>query len=89
MEIFALKGHKVKVTEHTKNAGYDHDKAKVLEHLELEKEYTVSKTIVHKWSTNVYLVGFPGISFNSCNFESISKQSKDKSKAHSDWERYN
>lgn len=68
MNIHAEKGHRVKVTEITKNNGREDDKEKVKNILEIDKPYTVDRTIVHQSSTDVYLVGFPDICFNSVNF---------------------
>ena len=89
MEIFAVKGHKVVVTDKSRKNGYEYDTEKVDEHLEVGKEYTVDYTDVGNWSTKVYLVEVPGVSFNSVNFRSVKRQSEDASKSHPDWERYN
>ena len=67
MNIHAENGHKVICYTH--DAGYDSDKKKALEYLEIGKIYTIDYTDVHSWHTNVYLQEFPLISFNSVFFE--------------------
>jgi len=92
MEIFALKGHKVKVTANpdgTIKNGDSSDKKKIEEHLEVGKIYTVEYTNVHSWNTDVVLEGFPGVVFNSVNFESVTDQPVELSKGHPDWNRFN
>ena len=89
MNIYALPGHKVKVTERTKNNGYSGYDTR----LELEKEYTVDHTVVHRSSTDVFLVEFPAdakrpMGFNSVNFEDVVPQSDEDSKKHPDWIKY-
>ena len=77
MNIFALKGHLVKVTKNTKNNGYGGDKEQVAELLEIDKSYEVESTNVHSSSTSVRLSDFPGKIFNSVNFESLTNQPVD------------
>lgn len=89
MNIWALEGHKVKVTENTINCGYESDSDEVKANCELEKEYTVDYTVVHSSSTDVYLKEFPNISFNSVNFEDVKEQDEEMDKEHEDWARYN
>lgn len=88
MEIFALKGYKVKVTEKTKNNGYQYDVNKVKEHLELNEIYTVEKTVVDNFNTDVYLQEIPGIRFNSVNFEGITKQPIELNQNHPDYAKF-
>ena len=40
--------------------------------LEINKEYTVVKTIRFEWNTVVYLEEFPNDTFNSANFEDVT-----------------
>lgn len=40
-------------------------------HLELNKEYVVSKVEVHTWHTKVYLEGFDNLPFNSVHFRLV------------------
>jgi len=92
MNIYALKGHIVKVTVDAEGKvvnGESNDKKLIEEHLEVGKEYIVDHTRVHSWSTEVYLRGFPGISFNSVNFESVSEQTNGQDACHDDYEKYN
>lgn len=68
MDIYAPKGTKVKCT--TLSAGYEIEQFKTKQYLEIGKEYTVEKTIVDRYRTEVYLQEFPDISFNSVFFSS-------------------
>ena len=88
MEIFAMEGYKVKVTEDTKNNGSDYDVELVNKHLTIGETYTVDYTIVHNFSTDVYLKEFPKIRFNSVNFEGVEEQSDELTKQHLDYKRY-
>ena len=68
MDIYAKNGDKVIVTKETINNGTEKDKEKAKRLLEIDKEYTVEKTIVRGWSTIVYLKEFPNEQFNSVSF---------------------
>lgn len=89
MNIYALAGHKVMVTEGTKNSGYNPDKEKVAEHLQLDVPYTVRHTEVDRCSTRIYLKEFPDMNFNSVSFEDVEEQSPEDDKRHADWSKYN
>jgi hypothetical protein len=82
MNIWALNGHKVIVTEDTINNGYECDKINVLKYLTVGTVYTVDYTDVHGWNTDVYLIEFPGLSFNSSSFEDVSEQSEELDNQH-------
>jgi hypothetical protein len=88
MNIWALEGHKVKVTKETKNNGYDSDKKAVARLLKLEKEYEVEWTDVSNFSTRVKLKDID-YEFNSVNFVDVTEQSEELDKEHPDWSRYN
>lgn len=49
--------------------GYDSDKAHAAKYIKPHVCYTVEQTVVHSWSSEVYLKEFPGISFNTVHFE--------------------
>jgi hypothetical protein len=87
MNIYAINGHKVVCS--TFDAGYDHDKEVVRKHLEIGKVYTIDYTIIDSWSTDVYLVEFPNVKFNSVFFEDVDEQSNENTKSHPDYLRYN
>lgn len=89
MEIFALEGHKVVVTEETKNNGHYHDSDQVKEHLELGKEYTVDRTDVGGSHTDVYLKEVPNVRFNSVNFEDVVEMPPELRELHPQWKMYN
>jgi len=88
MEIYALEGHKVMVTEDTKSHGHDHDKEAVKEHLEVGKVYTVQRTYVSGYSTKVTLKELPDVRFNSVNFKDVDEHNKSKNNLHPDWEKF-
>lgn len=71
MNIFAEKGTKVKVTEKTKCNGYNIDKDNIKDYLTIEKEYTVEKTIVDDFSSEVLLEEVPNVYFNTVNFVEV------------------
>jgi len=52
MNIFAIEGHKVIC--YTLDAGYETDKKRAKKYLQVGKLYTVEKTKVDNWSTDVY-----------------------------------
>ena len=86
MNIYALKGHKVKCE--TLSAGYDYHKEVAEKHLEVGKEYTVEKTHVDSWHTDVWLQEFPNVKFNSVFFEDAIEQSEEMDKQHPDYYRF-
>jgi hypothetical protein len=65
MNIYAKKGDKVIYCFPT--SGYDYDKEQAKEKLVLNQVYTIERTKVHGWSTDVYLQEVQG-SFNSVMF---------------------
>lgn len=71
MDIYAKKGHKVKVTKETANNGLKSCKEMVADYLTIGKIYTVEQTIVHSSSTDVELVEIPDIYFNSVCFVDV------------------
>lgn len=72
MNIYAKKGDKVIFKYPT--AGHKHDHELVKKHLTLNELYTVNKTVVGEYHTDVYLEEFPNITFNSVNFESEQEE---------------
>lgn len=69
MNIRANRGDRIIVTETSAKNGYSPDVDKVKQHLEINKVYTVERTVVHDWTTDVELQGFPNRFFNSVNFD--------------------
>ena len=86
MNIYALKGHKVKCG--TLSAGYDHHKKVAQKHLEVGKEYTVEKTEVDSCHTDVWLQEIPNVMFNSVFFEDMVEQNGDLDKEHPNYWRF-
>ncbi len=78
MDINAKLGYKVTVTEQTINNGYPHDKVQANKYLKVGEVYTVHHTDVGSWHTDVYLIEFPKISFNSVHFISVPQQPESK-----------
>ena len=87
MNIWALKGHRVKCG--TLTAGYPSHQEVAQRHLELGKEYTVDRTEVDSWHTDVLLQEFPGVRFNSVFFEDAAEQSAEQDPLHPDYHRFN
>jgi len=58
---------KVKITDATKNNGYS--AAKILDTLELNKEYTLDRMSVGQSYSDLVLEEFPELTFNTVNFE--------------------
>lgn len=69
MNIYAKKGHKVSCKKLT--GDYSHDEQTANKYLQLGKEYTIERTEVHNWYTDVYLIEIPDIRFNSVFFEDV------------------
>lgn len=86
MNIFSLKGHKVKCIN--LNTGYDYEQKTAQKYLVIGKEYTIDKTNVEGWYTNVYLEEFPNIIFNSTFFEDILEQPLEETEKHPDYKHF-
>lgn len=67
MDIYAKNGDRV-VFRHP-DAGYPHHSRKAKKLLKAGQTYTVERTDVGGFHTDVYLVEFPGEGFNSVLFE--------------------
>ena len=89
MNIYALRGHGVVVTEETAQHGHEFQMDLVKKHLKIGKVYSVEKTIVNLSRSTVYLKGFPYISFNTVNFVDAQAQSSEDDMKHPDWIKYN
>lgn len=86
MNIYALKGHKIKCI--TLSAGWTYQQEVAKKHLEIGKEYTVEHTEVNRWDTDVYLEEIPNVSFSSVFFEDVSEQLSIEDKQHPDYSYY-
>ena len=51
--------------------GYPSDREKAAGRLHIGKTYTVTRTVVHALSTEVFLKEFPSVSFNSVLFDEV------------------
>lgn len=69
MNINAQEGDKVIITEDSIENGYEFDKHRTKNHLKIGDIYTIDYSIIHKWSTEVFIKEVPNVSFNSVNFE--------------------
>ena len=69
MNIYAKKGDMVTVSKYSAKNGYKGDIAQVKKYLKIGGIYTVLKTDVDEFGTDVYLKEFPNKTFNSVNFE--------------------
>jgi hypothetical protein len=83
MNIYALKGHKVKCV--SLESAYEYQTERAKKYLEVGKIYTVEATEVHSSSTEVYLQEIPEIAFNSTLFCDVEKQSKEDDQKHPDY----
>ena len=86
MNMYALKGHKVKCVD--LESPYDYQTERAKKHLEIGKIYTVESTEVRSFSTNVVLQEIPDVEFNSTLFEDIQKQSEEDDRKHPDYWKY-
>lgn len=96
MNIYALKGHKVRFTG---EGGYATQNEYARKHLEIGGVYEVDHTQVFGWTTDVYLVGLertaPDIQenvlqdWNSVMFEDVEPQSPEDDRKHPQHREYN
>lgn len=75
MDIHSPQGTKVVFTA---NGGMDGEIKYAKEQLVLGEIYTVRRTEVHSWSTDVYLEEFPDNCFNSCLFDEYVEKTIEK-----------
>lgn len=87
MNIYALKGHKVRC--HTFNAGYKYDRVVATKYLNVNEVYSVDYTEVESFSTIVVLQEFPNVRFNSVFFQDVDSQSDEDNAKHPDWIKFN
>ncbi|MEL1246321.1 hypothetical protein AAEO56_18760 [Flavobacterium sp. DGU11] len=87
MNIYALKGHKVRCSD--LDNGYEYQQEIARRHLVLGEVYTIDKTEVGSSSTKVMLQEVPGVFFNSVFFDDVVPQGQADDKAHPDYWRYN
>lgn len=88
MNIYALKGFKVRITGFTGGL-HSGDRETTQRHLEIGKEYTVERTKVHSWHTEYYFQEAPDIAFSAFICDDISTQSAEEDKKHPDYAKYN
>ena len=82
MNIYALKGYPVRVTERSIKNGTKSDKDKAKQYLTVGGEYVVERTNVGDWHTDVTLQEFPDVEFNVVQFEEVDKQSHELNMQH-------
>ncbi len=86
MNIYALKGHRVKCDNLTNDYEYKLEIAR--QHLEIGMEYVIEKTEVGSSHTEVWLQEVPDIGFNSSLFDDVLEQPEDQDAMHPDYEKY-
>lgn len=86
MNIYALNGHKVKCK--TLSGGYSYHQEIAEKYLKIDEEYTIEKTEVDSWHTDVWLQELPNVKFNSVFFEDSIEQSEEMDKKHPDYSRF-
>lgn len=84
MNIYALKGHKVRLRSNI-NIDADHFTKKDKEYLKKGENYTVESTEVSRSWSKVKFQEFPNITFNTVHFEDIELQSEEDTQKHPDW----
>ena len=90
MNMYALEGDFVKVTSNSKDAGRASDQKLLEVHgIKWQKAYNVERTRVGSFSSTVELKEFPGIEFNTVNFEDVYAEDHSRDRRHPDWEKYN
>lgn len=87
MNIFALEGHIVKFS--FPENGYPSDSERAKRHLAFNNNYTVKQTYVSRSSTQVELIEFPFVYFNSVHFTDVISQSEEDDRKHNDYNKYN
>ncbi len=87
MNVFALKGHKIRVTENGLNGGYELDQRKAQNFLQVGQEYTVEETDVSRSSSRVRLQEIPEQVFNTVHFEDVVHQGIEKDRKHPDFQK--
>ncbi|MHC1778290.1 MAG: hypothetical protein AB9834_23015 [Lentimicrobium sp.] len=86
MNIFALKGHKVKCINI--NTGYEYERELARQYLTIGNSYTLDYTNVGGSWTNVYLQEIPDVAFNSVFFTDVEPKSHENDKNHPDFNKY-
>ena len=71
MNVYAKPGTQVKFEHPT--WGYPHHQKLAGEHLIVGNTYTVARTAVETWHTDVYLEEVPEVPFNSVLFEDMKE----------------
>ena len=71
MDLYANEGYRVTVTEQTINWGWESDKEKANKYLKPGEVYTVLRTEVGGWHTDVWLKEIPNVYFNSVHFQPV------------------
>lgn len=88
MNIYALPGHRVVVTQASIYSGRKSDQEKARKLLKIGKIYKVNETKVYSWHTDVFLEGV-GEPFNSVTFEDAEEQPPEMDKKHPDCKNFN
>lgn len=86
MNLFALEGYKVRCS--FPNNGTASDKERVKKYLVADEIYTVERTEVHNWNTDVWLKEVPNVIFNSVHFTEVSPQSEEDTNKHPSLRKY-
>jgi hypothetical protein len=72
MDIYSESGTKIHFTR--PSAGSKFDQELVKKYLIENNVYTVERTRVGNWHTDVYLTEVPGVAFNSVHFSDVSNK---------------
>jgi hypothetical protein len=77
MDIHSKPGTKVQVSEQSFRNGSDTYKDLAAKHLKIGGVYTITRTDIHNWYTEVYVDEFPGIPFSSVQFVKMTAAQPD------------
>ncbi|MCK5726637.1 MAG: hypothetical protein KAH22_07415 [Thiotrichaceae bacterium] len=89
MNIYALRGFKVIVTEESIDSGGECYAEVANIHLKVGNTYTIESTTVNNSYTSVKLQEIKTVSFSSMSFLDIDAQSEADDETHPDWVNWN
>jgi hypothetical protein len=89
MNIYALKGYRVSVSDESIESGSESDSKLAKLHLKSGSIYRVEKTSVYNSYTSVSLQEIDNVLFSSESFIDIDSQTEKTDKKHPDWPTWN
>lgn len=89
MNVYALKGYRVSVSDESIKSGSETYSELAKLHLKVGNTYRIENTSVHNSYTSVRLQEIENILFSSESFIDIDSQSEEMDKKHPDWSTWN